>query len=109
MSRLADYEPVVGGEVLDHLVQLARPLAGARLLQVNSTRAGGGVAEILHRLGYSCLSPRPRHEHHDEQAQQHFKETAPLLSTCSDASPVANADASACTSWTKHDSDSRAR
>lgn len=50
MSRLADYEPVVGGEVLDHLVQLARPLAGARLLQVNSTRAGGGVAEILHRL-----------------------------------------------------------
>jgi transposase len=64
---------------------------------------------ILHRLGYSCLSPRPRHEHHDEQAQQHFKETAPLLSTCSDASPAANADASASTSWTKHDSDSRAR
>ena len=50
MTRLSEYEAVVGPEVLDHLAQLARPLAGARLLQVNSTRAGGGVAEILHRL-----------------------------------------------------------
>ena len=31
-------------------MQLARPLAGRRVLHVNSTRAGGGVAEILHRL-----------------------------------------------------------
>jgi trehalose synthase len=30
--------------------QLARPLAGLRVLHVNSTREGGGVAEILHRL-----------------------------------------------------------
>lgn len=50
MTLLAAYESVVGAEVLDQLVQLARPLSGARLLQVNSTRAGGGVAEILHRL-----------------------------------------------------------
>jgi len=50
LTLLAAYESVVGAEVLDQLVQLARPLTGARLLQVNSTRAGGGVAEILHRL-----------------------------------------------------------
>ena len=56
---------------------------------------------ILHRLGYSCLSPRPRHEHHDEQAQQRFKEVTPLLSARSGASHAANADASASTSWTK--------
>ncbi len=50
MSLLAAYEAVVGPEVVDQLVQLARPLSGARLLHLNSTRAGGGVAEILHRL-----------------------------------------------------------
>lgn len=32
----------------------------------------------LHRLGYSCLSPRARHEHRDEQAQQHFREVTPF-------------------------------
>lgn len=47
---LAAYGPIVGAAALDHLAQLARPIAGARMLHVNSTKAGGGVAEILHRL-----------------------------------------------------------
>ena len=35
----------------------------------------------LHRLGYSCLAPRPRHEKQDLAAQEKFKtESAPLLS-----------------------------
>lgn len=34
----------------------------------------------LHRLGYSCQSPRPRHENHDPAAQAEFREVAPLLS-----------------------------
>lgn len=34
----------------------------------------------LHRLGYSCLAPRPRHEKQDLAAQERFKEAAPLLS-----------------------------
>jgi len=35
----------------------------------------------LHRLGYSCLAPRPRHEKQDLAAQAKFKaDTAPLLS-----------------------------
>ena len=35
----------------------------------------------LHRLGYSCLAPRPRHEKQDLAAQSRFKEeSAPLLS-----------------------------
>jgi len=34
----------------------------------------------LHRLGYSCQAPRPRHEHHDPQAQAEFRELAPLFS-----------------------------
>lgn len=33
----------------------------------------------LHRMGYSCLAPRPRHEKQDLAAQQRFKRDAPLL------------------------------
>jgi transposase len=35
--------------------------------------------ETLHRLGYSCLAPRPRHEKSDPAAMQRFRESAPLL------------------------------
>lgn len=39
------------------------------------------VYRTLHRMGFSCLSPRPRHEKQDLAAQKKFKEeTAPLLS-----------------------------
>lgn len=39
-----------------------------------------GVYDLLHRLGFSCLSPRPRHEKNDPAAMEAFKERAPLLS-----------------------------
>jgi trehalose synthase len=48
--KLSEYAAVVGHDVIDHLHQLAHPLAGIRLVHVNSTRQGGGVAEILERL-----------------------------------------------------------
>ena len=39
------------------------------------------VYNTLHRLGYSCLAPRPRHEKHDPEAQRKFREeSAPFLS-----------------------------
>lgn len=38
-----------------------------------------GVYKILHRLNYSCLAPRPRHEKSDPEAMERFKESAPLL------------------------------
>ncbi len=44
------YAETAGPAVLDHLRQLARPLAGMRVVHVNSTRVGGGVAEILDKL-----------------------------------------------------------
>ena len=47
---LSQYEEVVGPNVLDQLRQLAAPLQGARVVHVNSTRLGGGVAEILEKL-----------------------------------------------------------
>jgi transposase len=34
-----------------------------------------GVYQLLHRLGYSCLTPRPRHEQADVKSQQQFKKT----------------------------------
>lgn len=37
------------------------------------------VYTILHRLGYECLAPRPRHERHDPEAQAEFRRAAPLF------------------------------
>lgn len=39
-----------------------------------------GVYDLLERLGYSRLSPRPRHEKNDPAAIEDFKARAPLLS-----------------------------
>jgi trehalose synthase len=47
---LADYAPIVGEETIEELRLLARPLHGCRVKMVNSTKVGGGVAEILQRL-----------------------------------------------------------
>ena len=38
-----------------------------------------GAYALLHRLGYSCLTPRPRHEKNDPVVVQKFKDHAPLL------------------------------
>ena len=40
-----------------------------------------GAYDLLERLGYSCLTPRPRHEKNDPAAAADFKARAPLLST----------------------------
>ncbi|MCJ7773600.1 MAG: glycosyl transferase family 1, partial [Desulfobacterales bacterium] len=49
-SLLEQYAHIVGNEVINHLRQLAHPLKGVKILHVNSTKEGGGVAEILNRL-----------------------------------------------------------
>ena len=40
-----------------------------------------GVYELLHRLGLSCLKPRPRHTDTDPEAQRAWTQSAPFLST----------------------------
>jgi trehalose synthase len=50
MSMLRDYADVAGADVIGHLEQLAAPLKGKRVVHVNSTKSGGGVAEILTKL-----------------------------------------------------------
>lgn len=47
---LERYIAVTGEDVIDHLRQLARPLKDLTVVHVNSTRQGGGVAEILEQL-----------------------------------------------------------
>jgi trehalose synthase len=49
-KMLEQYASVVGDDIIDSLRLLAEPLSGMRVVHVNSTREGGGVAEILHRL-----------------------------------------------------------
>lgn len=49
-KTLSDYAPVVGDDVIAELERLARPLQGARVLHINATAYGGGVAEMLHTL-----------------------------------------------------------
>jgi transposase len=39
----------------------------------------GSLYGMLDRLGYSCLSPRPRHEKNDPKALEPFKEQSPFL------------------------------
>ena len=52
MSELSlnSYAEIIGSEAIEHLHQLARYLKGIDVLHINSTKTGGGVAEILTRL-----------------------------------------------------------
>lgn len=49
-AKLARYAKIVGWEEIDQLHQLVRTLKGIKVVHVNSTRQGGGVAEILNKL-----------------------------------------------------------
>lgn len=50
MSKLSDYEPIVGANVLEELKLLSGRLHGKTIQNINSTAVGGGVAEILNRM-----------------------------------------------------------
>lgn len=49
-KSLADYQSVVARELVDEIRSLAEGLKGARVLHINATSFGGGVAEILYTL-----------------------------------------------------------
>lgn len=40
----------------------------------------GGIYDLLHRLGLSCLVPRPRHPQNDPVQMRQWRDAAPLLS-----------------------------
>lgn len=47
---LDSFIPVVGEAVVEELRQLAQPLRGARVAQINATPYGGGVSELLRSI-----------------------------------------------------------
>ena len=46
-KQLDDYTDIVGPETIERIRELARPLEGKRVLHINATAYGGGVAELL--------------------------------------------------------------
>jgi trehalose synthase len=50
MSRLEAYKAVVPPGTVEFLMGLAEKVQGKRILEINSTKEGGGVAEILRNL-----------------------------------------------------------
>lgn len=48
--KLKDYENVTGSAVIEEIRALGETLQGYKVLHINSTTVGGGVAEILHSL-----------------------------------------------------------
>jgi transposase len=54
----------------------------------------GGTYGLLHRLGYSCLRPRPRHRKNDPDAMDRWKAEAPLLSSKSEDNTLTNRSSS---------------
>jgi trehalose synthase len=49
-SKIEEYQPIVGQNVIDELRLLGNHLSGKKIQNINSTFSGGGVAEILSRL-----------------------------------------------------------
>lgn len=50
MNNLDEYREIVGDKVISEITRLARTLHGLRVVHVNSTYYGGGVAEMLYSL-----------------------------------------------------------
>lgn len=50
MRKISDYRHIVGDAVIGELYQKTKTLYGKRILHINSTFIGGGVAEILNSL-----------------------------------------------------------
>lgn len=50
IKKFEEYRPIIGEEAYAGLKSLAEPLRGARVLHVNATPYGGGVAEMLQVL-----------------------------------------------------------
>ncbi|RLF12105.1 MAG: glycosyl transferase family 1 [Thermoprotei archaeon] len=49
-KRIEDYELVVGRDEVEEILELAERVRGAKVIHVNATSYGGGVAEILKNL-----------------------------------------------------------
>jgi trehalose synthase len=62
ITRLEDYEPLIGSENVERIHEKAQKLKGLRVANFNSTYYGGGVAETLSALSLLWNSLRLRTE-----------------------------------------------
>lgn len=87
--------PKINGEQAEQFKQRLRngpkpedgvcTLRGKDVVQILNKEFGvsyslSGVYDLLHRLNFSCLKPRPKHEKNDPERMEQFKKDAPLLS-----------------------------
>lgn len=97
MSDLIErYKAVVGPEIIDELFQMTQAMKGLKILHINSTKSGGGVAEILTHMvpltealgiqaswevinGYSEFFECTKHFHNAIQGFKHVTPGANLL------------------------------
>ncbi len=49
-ANIEQYRWLIGDELIDEILALAKALKGVRICQINSTAYGGGVAELLPRI-----------------------------------------------------------
>jgi trehalose synthase len=47
VKKLADYEPIVGSDITQEILEIAERVKDARVVHISATAFGGGVAEIL--------------------------------------------------------------
>lgn len=50
MQHLEDYQGIVGDKMISQIFQQSKDLYGKKVLHLNSSYRGGGVAEVLNRL-----------------------------------------------------------
>lgn len=50
VNTLEQYREIAGSEIIDEIVQMGQVLKGIKIVHVNSTKSGGGVAEILNTM-----------------------------------------------------------
>lgn len=109
LERAFKQRMLAGPTEVDQGVCTLRGKEARRILEQEFARPYSlpGVYDLLHRLGLSCLKPRPRHRKNDPQAMQRWLEDAPFLSKNKGRSTQASKSKSG--SRMKHASANRAR
>lgn len=86
-KSLADYQSVVGRPLIEEIRELARDLKGLRVLHINATSFGGGVAEILYTLVPLMCDAGLDADWRVIMAAQEFYETTKLMHNALQGNP----------------------
>lgn len=86
-ARLNDYAGIVSDNLLSEIVQLAEKLRGLRVVHVNATPKGGGVAEILKSLTPLMCDIGLDAEWYALTPDPHFFRISKMLHHCLQGSP----------------------